>query len=185
MLMTYSAYSALPVFTRYTPPLFLAHCSLTVPSAVPLCVSSNLDLNLTTNNLWLPSHNHLNLIVNNTQIHTAEHSSVCVCMCEWVCAALLRSHSPSPHLNFFSYRLETVKTCVYLFLETIFLRFGPRFYFVTNLWITFARNAKCVWVARKQKQRLSIGRARSMMRSIFDAWRRWESVREQSRRERK
>lgn len=106
-------------------------------------------------------------------------------MCEWVCAALLRSHSPSPHLNFFSYRLETVKTCVYLFLETIFLRFGPRFYFVTNLWITFARNAKCVWVARKQKQRLSIGRARSMMRSIFDAWRRWESVREQSRRERK
>lgn len=78
MLMTYSAYSALPVFTRYTPPLFLAHCSLTVPSAVPLCVPSNLDLNLTTNNLWLPSHNHLNLIVNNTQIHTTEHSSVCV-----------------------------------------------------------------------------------------------------------
>lgn len=125
---------------RYYPALARANCSLTVPLTLRLLRRlkrsivrlSNLDLNLTTNNLWLPSHNHLNLIVNNTQIHMAMcvyNGCVCVRVNKWVCAAL--SHAQFTHttlpLIFFGYRFSAfgkaaeIEKRVYLFLEKVFL----------------------------------------------------------------
>lgn len=117
---------------RYSPALARANCSLTVPLTLRLLWRlkrsivrlSNLDLNLTTNNLWLPSHNHLNLIVNNTQIHIAMcvyNGCVCVRVNKWVCAAL--SHAQFTHttlpLIFFRLSFQRVwkggwnwKTCI-------------------------------------------------------------------------
>lgn len=112
LLCFFSFVLKLPLSHSHSLYLLLSLWPITVPPllrSTSIIRQPNLDLNRTTNNLWLPTHNRLNLIVNNSifihthlymyiLIYTQSQTQCCVCkitiyvfVYRWDCALSLCS----------------------------------------------------------------------------------------------